>query len=62
MKYAIMVMFEGDWMYVTLGSGENIRVRTFDNFIDAEDVAEAWRLSGREQYVKVVPYNESKDS
>jgi len=58
MKYAVMVWFEDDWMYVTQGSGFN--VLTFDNSIDAEDLAESWRLTGREEYVKVVPY-ESQD-
>ena len=61
MKYAIQIWFEDDWMYVTTGSHSNdLKPMLFDNSIDAEDLAGSWRLTGKEEYVKVVPY-ESED-
>lgn len=63
MKYAIQVWLEDSWMYVTTGTRqEDLKPMLFEQSIDAEDIAESWRLTGKEQYVKVVPYNESENS
>lgn len=57
MKYAIQVWFENSWIYVTTGScADDLKPLLFDNSIDAEDIAEEWRLTGKEEYVKVIPY------
>lgn len=59
MKYALQVWINDDWMYVTTGScAEDLTPLLFDNSIDAEDIAEHWRLTGKEIYVKVVTYGE----
>lgn len=59
MKYAIQIWFENSWMYVTTGSrADDLKPMLFDNSIDAEDIAEDWRLTGKEEYVRVVPYND----
>lgn len=49
-------------MYVTTGScAADLKPMLFEHSVDAEDLAESWRLTGKEQLVKVVPYNESQD-
>lgn len=60
-RYAVMVQFENDdWLYVTT-SGENgledLKVKTWDDSLAAEDFADTIRLDGREANVKVVTYN-----
>lgn len=60
MKYAIQIWFEDSWMYVTTGSHKsNLKPLIFEDAIAAENLAEEWRLTGKENFVKVVPYNES---
>lgn len=61
MKYAIQVWFDNDWQYVTTGSSVNqLTPLLFNNSVDAEDIAEKWRLSGKEEFVKVVLYTHSQ--
>ena len=53
-KYAIKVKLENDWIYVTEGTNGDLRIKTWLNEMDAEDMAEHWRLTGKEHNVKVV--------
>ena len=55
-KYAIKVkMSYDDWMYVTGSDGKPV---TYLSSEAAEDMAEVWRLTGKEGNVKVVVYKE----
>lgn len=60
MKHALMIKIDSlkeDWVYVTTGSNiSDIKPLLFDDSITAEDIAEEWRLTNKEQNVKVVPY------
>lgn len=61
MKYAIQVMFDGAWMYVTEQDNEgNLQAKTYPSAEWAEEIAESWRLTGKESYVRVVTYEEDK--
>lgn len=62
MKYGIQVRVEDSWVYVKTGSNpQELKPLLFDNSIAAEDIAEDLRFTGKEQFIKVVPYDESKD-
>lgn len=57
MKYAIKIFVESEWMYVTTGRRvDELVPLLFDTAIEAENLAENWRLTGKEQFVKVVTY------
>lgn len=58
-KYAIKVMWQpNDWMYVTEGPADDLRVVVYPTSEAAENVAETWRLTGKEENVKVVVYKD----
>ena len=58
--YAIMVKFDGEWTYVTAdGAARPVLYKTSS---DAEEVAEQWRLTGKEHNIKVVVYGEHNES
>lgn len=60
MKYAIKVKWpDGGWMYVTEGSYDDLRVKVYATSEAAEEVAEAMRLTGKEDNVKVVVYKDT---
>ena len=58
MKYAIMINAFGDddWIYVTEDSLDGPCVKVYTTSEEAEEVAEIWRLPGKELNVKVVTY------
>jgi len=59
MKYAVQVRFghEDDWLYVTRSTVDHdVEVVLYDSSEAAEEVAESWRLTGKEHYVKVVTF------
>lgn len=61
-KYTIQVQWpDGGWMYVTEGSFDDLRVKVYDSSEAAETVAETWRLTGKENNVKVVVYKDDAD-
>ena len=45
-----------DWLYVTEGPADDLRVKLYPTSEAAEEIAESWRLTGKEQNVKVVVY------
>ena len=56
-QYAIKVMWQpNDWLYVTEGPADDLRVKLYPTSEAAEEIAESWRLTGKEQNVKVVVY------
>ena len=57
-KFAVMVYMGEDWMYITslTPNADKPAVAVFDTAEDAEVCANRWRLSSKEQYVKVVEY------
>lgn len=65
MKYAIKVLLskeENDWIYVTEDTGRcdwNIVPKLFDDFETANYFADTWRIKGKENFVKVVKYDEN---
>ena len=60
MKYAVKVIFDGDWLYVTehTSSCMNLVPIIFDNEEAAENFAIIWRLEGKADNVKVVEYGD----
>lgn len=57
--YAIQVKWpDGGWMYVTEGPADDLRVKVYPTSEAAENVAETWRLTGKEENVKVVVYKD----
>ena len=61
MKYAIKIKVEDDWIFVTEDSLDGLVPMLYNTSQEAEELAEVWRLPGREYNVKVVTYDESKD-
>lgn len=58
-KYAIQVMWQpDDWMYITEGRFDDLQVKVFNSSEAAEEIAEHFRLTGKEENVKVVVYKE----
>ena len=55
-----MVKFDREWIYVT-ADGE-ARPVLYKTSSDAEEVAEHWRLTGKEHNIKVVIYGEHNES
>jgi hypothetical protein len=61
MKYAIKVKWpDGGWLYVTEGPANDLRVKVYSSSDAAEEIAESWRLTGKEENVKVVVYKETE--
>ena len=63
--YAIQTFFEGSWLYV-LDCTNSFdpswpNVLTFETLEEADRASEAWKLPGKEEYVKVVPFDISVD-
>lgn len=59
-QYAVMVLFEDKWLYVTtqgVDMLEELRVQTWSSSQAAEDFADMVRLEGKAEMVKVVAYN-----
>lgn len=61
MKYAIKIEFDVDtYLYVTEDTGKcdfDLRVKLYNSLAEANKDAEIWRISGKEQNVRVVEYN-----
>jgi len=55
-KYAIRIPFDGDYILVTEGNWNDIKVRTFDTEEEAEDHARIWGASA-----EVVEITEDKN-
>jgi len=53
--YAVMVMIEDSWVYVTYMCDGKPEPLVFNNSIDAEDYAEVWRIKDKGA-AKVVIY------
>jgi len=51
--YAVMISFEGDWIYLT---DDAFHVKLWDNYMDADKVADSWRFPKKYNNVRVVPY------
>jgi hypothetical protein len=51
--YAVIISLEGDWTYLTY---DTFHVKTWDNYMDADKVADSWRLPKKYDRVRVVPY------
>lgn len=56
MNYAIMVKLGDDWVYMSEGPIEDLRVSVM-SLEDAEEAIEAWKHYGNEQDIKIVPYD-----
>lgn len=54
--YAVQIKMDDYWMYLTEGSDDNPTVKTFRSGDTAEEVAEYFRLTGKEHHVRVVVY------
>ena len=50
-----------DWIYVTKSTVDGFEPILYNSSEEAEDIAEIWRLPGKEQNVKVVTYNENQN-
>lgn len=59
-RYAIQVILDGDWIYVTESWGDTLVPKLYDTSEAAEEIAESWRLTGKEHNVRVVVYLEDK--
>ena len=61
-RFAIKVKIDNDdWIYVTDCGGRDYlknEVRLFDSFLKAKEVADSFRIKGKEENVKVVRYVE----
>jgi len=55
-----MVKSDGEWTYITADGGARPVLYKTSN--DAEEVAEQWRLTGKEHNIKVVVYGEHNES
>lgn len=54
-KYALRVMFEDDWLFVSEGPIDDLRVCLM-TLEDANAAAESWRVEGHEEAIEVVEY------
>lgn len=55
MQYALKVQFDGDWLYVSEGPIDELRVLVLE-LEDAEALAESWRQEGYEEVIEIVEY------
>jgi len=56
MKYAVKVMLGDDWIYMSEGPIEDLRVSVM-TLEEAEEVVKAWTVYGHEEKIKIVEYN-----
>jgi hypothetical protein len=56
MNYAVKVMLGDDWVYMSEGPIEDLRVSVM-SLEEAEEVVEAWTVYGHEEKIKIVEYN-----
>jgi hypothetical protein len=56
MNYAVKVMLGDDWIYMSEGPIEDLRVSVM-TLEEAEEVVEAWTVYGHEEKIKIVEYN-----
>ena len=55
MKYALKVLFDGDWLYVSEGPIDSLRVLVLD-LENAEALAESWKQEGYDEVIEIVEY------
>lgn len=55
MKYALRVWFDGDWLYISEGPIDELRVCLM-TLEEAEEAAESWRVAGHEEKIEIVEY------
>lgn len=56
-NYALRVWFDGDWLFVSEGPIDELRVCLM-TLEEAEEAAEAWRIEGHEEAIEVVLYED----
>lgn len=65
-KYAIKIMLAtDDWIYVTKDKGYcdwDMEPMLFETYEEADNFANTWRKVGKEQFVKVVEYDELENN
>lgn len=61
MKYAIKVKFEDDWIYVSEGPIDDLRVSVM-SIEEAKEALEAWSMYGNLENIQIVEYHENVHS
>lgn len=57
MKYAIKIKFEDDWLYLSEGPMEDLRVSVM-SIEEAKEALEAWSMYGSIDCIQIVEYND----